>query len=484
MTGTALLWFRADLRLHDNPALVAAASADELLPVYVFDPRQFGTAEYGGRNSFEFRKTGDRRVRFLRESVADLRSSLRARGSDLRIEQGAAPAVLRRLVEEHDVDRLHYNALPAPEERDRGRAVVDAVEDLGVDPRWAWGHTLYHPEDLPTRVDDIDDTYTPFRKKVEANASVRDPLDVPDVPPLPAEKERGSDQGKLPPPAALDAAPAEYDDRGALAFEGGERAGLDRLQAYVWERDLLREYKQTRNGLVGPDYSSKFSPWLATGCLSPRRIHEAVEAYERERVANDSTYWLVFELLWRDFFQFQVLKHGGRFFSPDGIREREDIDWRRDEAAFERWAEGRTGVPFVDAAMRELAATGYVSNRARQNAGSFLANDCRIDWRWGAAHFETELVDYDPCSNYGNWAYVAGVGNDSRDRAFDVVAQARRYDPEAAYVTRWCPELAGLPPELAHAPWTASTAERERAGVELGVDYPRPMVDVDAGEGN
>jgi len=130
-----------------------------------------------------------------------------------------------------------------------------------------------------------------------------------------------------------------------------------------------------------------------------------------------------------------------------------------------------------------LAATGYLSNRARQNAASFLANDLRIDWRRGAAHFETELVDYDPASNYGNWAYVAGVGNDSRNRSFDVLWQAHRYDPDAEYVTTWCPELAGLPAEKAHEPWRLAADDRTRYGVELGADYPEPMVDPDIYEG-
>ncbi|WEL17124.1 Deoxyribodipyrimidine photolyase [Halorhabdus sp. SVX81] len=213
------------------------------------------------------------------------------------------------------------------------------------------------------------------------------------------------------------------------------------------------------------------------GCLSPRDVHQTVQDYERERVSNDSTYWLNFELRWRDFFQFQFAKYGGKLFTPGGIRERTDLDWRRDESDFRRWQEGRTGVPFVDAAMRELAATGYVSNRARQNAASFLVHDLGIDWRWGGAHYEHHLLDFDPASNYGNWAYIAKVGNDSREGGFDVLSQAERYDPGAEYVQRWCPELDGLVDAYAREPWLMDEAVQRERGVVLGEDYPEPMVD-------
>jgi deoxyribodipyrimidine photo-lyase len=471
MATTTLLWLRRDLRLHDNPGLVAAAESDRLLPVYVFDRDHYGAADFGGTASFTYEKTGRRRTEFRIESVADLRSRLRDRGSDLVVRVGDPETILSTLVDRVDVDAVHVHTRPTPEERAAERAVETAVD---ADLVRHWGHTLYRPEDLPSDVSTIDDTYTPFRKAVESDATVRDPVAVPTLPDRPEV-----DPGDLPTAAGLGVADASVDgreeprspeDRAVLAFEGGETAGLARLDEYLWEADALREYKETRNGLIGRNYSSKFSPWLNEGCLSPRRVNAAIDAYEDRRVANDSTYWLRFELRWRDFFQFQFAKHGGTFFTPGGIRRR-DIDWSTDAEAFDRWKRGETGIPFVDAAMRELNATGYQSNRARQNAASFLANDCRIDWRWGAAYFETRLIDYDPASNYGNWAYVAGVGNDSRDRSFDVVWQAHRYDPDADYVRRWIPELDGLPPERAHEPWTLPPEQRER------IDYPAPLID-------
>ena len=466
---TTLLWLRRDLRLHDNPALVAAADADRLLPVYVFDPTHYGTADFGGTKSFTYEKTGGRRTQFRIESVADLRARLRDRGSDLVVRTGDPASVLSSLADRIGADAVHVHTRPTPEERAVEKRVEAALDAPLVRH---WGHTLYHPDDLPVDVAAIDDTYTPFRKSVESSASVRAPEPIPTMPERPAV-----DPGEVPTAANLGVEVGPPDDRAALVFEGGETAALDRLDEYLWETDSLREYKETRNGLLGRDYSSKFSPWLNEGCLSPRRVSAAVDDYEERRVANDSTYWLRFELVWRDFFQFQFAKHGGTVFTPGGIRHR-DVAWQDDDRACSRWKRGETGIPFVDAAMRELNATGYLSNRARQNAASFLANDLRIDWRKGAAYFETRLIDYDPASNYGNWAYVAGVGNDSRNRSFDVLWQAHRYDPDAEYVRQWVPELDGLAPEAAHEPWTLPPDERDRLA------YPAPMIDPESQYGD
>ena len=529
--AVAVQWFRRDLRLHDNPSLASAASADRLLPVYVLDPAEYGPADYGGRDSFVYPKTGPHRRRFRREALADLRASLRALGSDLIVRIGDPASVIPALAAAVDAETVHAGRWEVPEETETADRVRESLAEspnrtpVDFEP----GHTLYHPADLPVAVQRIDDTYTPFRKSVEDDdVPVREPIGVPALPPPPesvvdgtidpgsipgpdavtepdalTDPEAVPDPGAVPDPEAVpdlqaiqgpggtsdpdpigdvDEVPPDRRPADALTFRGGESAGIARLREYLWEGDHLRQYKETRNGLVGRNFASKLSPWLNEGCLSPRAVHDEVRRYESTRVANESTYWLVFELIWRDFFAFQVAKHGGRYFSRSGIRDRDDVDWAAgdDEARLlRRWAAGRTGVPFVDAGIRELRATGYLSNRARQNVASFLVNDCRVDWRKGAAFFETHLVDYDPCSNYGNWAYLAGVGNDSRDRAFDVVGQARYYDEDGAYVRRWIPEIACLPTEYVHEPWTMSRGTQAEHDVRLGADYPRPVVEMD-----
>jgi deoxyribodipyrimidine photo-lyase len=464
---TAVVWFREDLRVTDNPTLAdAVAAAEQVVPLYVADPRRRGETRYGTE------KRGPHRARFRIESLQDLRESLRERGGDLFVRTGRPEDVLARVVDAVEADAVFMQTKPATEELETEYAVREGLPDsVAVERRWT--HTLYHLNDLPTSYDAMDDTFTPWRKEVEDSTPVRTPVPAPETVPVPDRES-----GEIPTLADLGQEEPPTDDRAVLPFEGGESAGKRRVEEYIWESDHLREYKKTRNGLLGADYSSKFSAWLAAGCLSPRWVYREVQRYETERVENEDTYWLVFELAWRDFFQFQFLKHGGDFFTQRGIRD-VDKNWKQDRAAFERWASGETGVPFVDANMRELNRTGYMSNRGRQNVASFLADALQIDWRWGAAYFEEMLVDYDVASNWGNWAYQAGVGNDSRDNFFDVLSQAERYDSEAEYVQTWLPELESLPPEYAHRPWRMSDSDRATYGVELGVDYLRPMIDVE-----
>ncbi|MEM7660420.1 MAG: DASH family cryptochrome, partial [Bacteroidota bacterium] len=266
------------------------------------------------------------------------------------------------------------------------------------------------------------------------------------------------------------------DQRSVLPFQGGESAAKERLHQYFWKQDLLRTYKETRNGLIGADYSSKFSAWLSLGCISPRFIYQQVKAYEKERKKNSSTYWLIFELIWRDFFRFIAKKHGNQLFLPGGLKG-SSRSYQNREADFEAWREGNTGFPFIDANMRELKTTGFMSNRGRQNVASFLVHDLKIDWRWGAAYFESQLLDYDVCSNWGNWNYVAGVGNDPREnRYFNTLSQAKRYDAQGEYLKLWVPELAELPPQLLFDPGSANRSELSRHGVHLGTTYPYPIV--------
>ena len=238
------------------------------------------------------------------------------------------------------------------------------------------------------------------------------------------------------------------DERVLFRPRGGEPEALARLASYVWEQDRLRTYKDTRNGMLNVDDSSKLSPWLAMGCLSPRRVWTEVQRYERERMRNDSTYWLVFELLWRDYFRFVAAREGDAIFSPD-------------------------------ASMRELALSGFTSNRARQNVASFLTKNLGIDWRAGAEWFESLLIDYDVASNWGNWTYAAGVGNDARGfRFFNLHKQALDYDPAGAFVRHWLPELRSISGGAVHRPEQLTSGDQRRHGFAVGVDYPMPMVDL------
>jgi len=222
----------------------------------------------------------------------------------------------------------------------------------------------------------------------------------------------------------------------AFPFKGGENSALKRLNNYLWGTKNLSYYKKTRNGLLGTNYSSKLSAWLANGSISAKTIYHEIKKYEKEVVKNQSTYWLIFELIWRDYFRYISLKHKNSIFKIDGILTKE-YEWDTNIGLVEKWINGQTGKPFVDANMIELQQTGWMSNRGRQNVASFFAKELQLDWRIGAAYFEALLIDYDVHSNYGNWMYVAGVGNDPRDRKFNVELQAERYDPNGKYQRLW-----------------------------------------------
>ncbi|MFN0034381.1 MAG: DASH family cryptochrome, partial [Saprospiraceae bacterium] len=423
MKRRAIVWFRQDLRLHDNEAIVTALRmADEVVPIYIFDERVFR-----GQTRFGFPKTGRFRARFVLESVADLRASIQKLGSNLLVRIGRPEAILSEMAQELKASWVICNRERTQEEV----LVQDGLEQklwgIGVELLYTRGKMLYHTQDLPMPVQHTPDVFAQFRKENEHITPVREPFPSPAaLPPLPSTLAVGD----IPTLPELGHQPFETDPRAALPFRGGETEALRRLRYYLWDKDLVVHYKETRNGLVGGDYSSKFSPWLAQGCLSPKLVYHELKRYERERMSNDSTYWLVFELLWRDFFRLMGKKYGNRIFLKGGTQGKSLRQLKNNRETFDLWAEGRTGVPFVDANMRELAATGWMSNRGRQNVASFLVRDLKINWQMGAEHFESQLVDYDPCSNWGNWNYVAGVGSDLReDRYFNILTQAKNYDP-------------------------------------------------------
>ena len=198
---------------------------------------------------------------------------------------------------------------------------------------------------------------------------------------------------------------------------------------------------------------------------------------EAEFGANKSTYWLIFELMWRDYFRFIGKKYGNRIFLRGGVKQEPNPEWKNDRRLLELWVEGRTGVPFIDANMRELKQTGFMSNRGRQNVASFLVKDLMVNWQMGAEYFESILIDYDPCSNWGNWNYIAGVGCDPREnRYFNILSQAKRYDPKGEYVRLWIPELQAVPGEKIHQPDLLSERDQKNMHVILGADYPKPMI--------
>ncbi len=426
---TILVWFRNDLRIHDNEILwEASQKASTIIPVYCLDPRYFTQTSFGTQ------KTGNFRAQFLLESLDDLKSSLQKLGGDLLIVKGIPEDILPELCKKYEVDEVYHHREVASEETHISSNVEDALWKTQINLKHFIGHTMHHKEDLPFPIKDIPNVFTKFRKKVEREAEIRLSFATPTQINVPKELEESS----IPTMADLGLAVPDVDKRQVLDFKGGETEGLKRLKHYLWDTDSLQTYKKTRNGLIGADYSSKFSPWLAAGCLSPRAIYWEVKQYEKERGANESTYWLIFELLWRDYFRFMFKKHGTSYFVEEGFKGKSQEYADNQTLLFEKWRNAETGIPFVDANMKELNLTGFMSNRGRQNVASYLVNDLKVNWTWGAAYFEEKLIDYSPASNWGNWAYIAGVGNDPRDnRYFNIEKQAAEYDPKGAYVDLW-----------------------------------------------
>lgn len=459
-----IVWFRNDLRITDHQPLTESLRRGKTVGIYCFDPRMFSGIRYG------FKKTDSLRAQFLIESVRNLRENL---NGNLIIRLGKPEEAIPRLAERIGAEAVFCSAEVTSEEIDVEKSVREGLGDTPVHSFHT--HTMYHPEDVPFSLQEIPGVFTQFRKKVEKLSVVKDPFPAPGTlsEPLP-----GIDYGAIPNPEDLGLEEQPVDKRTVVSFKGGEDEAWKRLNHYFFESDELRNYKFTRNGLLGKNYSSKFSPWLAHGCISARSIHQKVEEYESTVHKNVSTYWMKFELIWRDYFRFSAMKYGNSIFYLGGIQGK-DLQKNQDKGLFQKWANGITGIPFVDANMRELNKTGYMSNRGRQNVASFLAQNLNFDWRWGAAWFESKLIDYDVCSNWGNWAYNATVGHDPRNRYFNIVGQARKYDKKGEYIRYWLPELKDLPSEFIHEPHKMTVDQQELYGVEVGRDYPAPIIDLD-----
>ena len=422
-----LVWFKNDLRLADNETWFRACQdGDVVIPVFVFDLSQYKSHRLG------FPKAGSFRTQFLIESVSALKKDLMDQGSDLVVRIGTPEIIMDELVQQYHVTLVYTAHEVTHEEVSVVDAVAKALSKKNVVLKQFWTSTLIHYEDIPWPIHRLPDMFTPFRKEVEAELAVRSLIPKPEV-----KIFDGIAVGILPTLSDFGLPSTARDHRSVIDYQGGEQEALRRLTEYIWKKDLLSHYKETRNGLIGSDYSSKLSLALAHGCISARSIYWEVKRYEKERIKNDSTYWLIFELLWRDYFRFAARKYGIAIFRKEGICKKLN-HWKNDTEIFKQWRLGKTGVPFVDANMKELLYTGFMSNRGRQNVASYLVKDLGINWTWGAAWFESQLIDYDPCSNWLNWAYVAGVGHDPREgRYFNIASQVRKYDPQGVYSSLW-----------------------------------------------
>jgi deoxyribodipyrimidine photo-lyase len=414
--STIVYWFRNDLRLEDNPGFKeACASAKHLLPIYIHRGSNDDLTSWG------FSRFAKHSREFLRQSLDELRHQLIARGSNLLELSGEPSKVFQLLGKQAPFDSIYCEQIEAPEER----AEVNVINNLGFNVRQFWQSSMLDPKDLPFDLQEMPDVFTKFRQEVERRGLFyAEPISTPDhIPPLPLMSIATNPKEDL------------FPKQVESLFNGGGLSALAHLDQY-FERRLPDTYKQTRNQLTGMDYSSKFSPWLAFGCCSARTIVQKLKNYESTYGANDGTYWLWFELLWRDYFRFLHFKYGDKLYRPHGLIDKEINSF--DKKKFQQWISGCTGENFIDAGMRELQQTGFLSNRMRQVVASYWIYEMKGDWRAGAAWFESQLVDYDVYSNQGNWLYIAGRGTDPRGgRPFNVKKQAQDHDPDGTYRSKW-----------------------------------------------
>jgi deoxyribodipyrimidine photo-lyase len=420
LTRPIIYWLRNDLRLHDNPALLKALEDKRpIVPVFILDDLW-----YDSYFDLGFSRTGEKRGQFLKETLVDLKNSLEQKGNTLYIFKGHSVQVLSTLYDHLKAQKIIVQKEFAWEEIEMEKQLASKT-DLDL----VWGSMLYQPDQVYFPVEKSPFYYTKFKNKVIglpfSPASRPTPEDIPELKGL-----------KL--PGNLQIYHLHHDKNSANSFfKGGESQGLLSINKYLQEKGPLH-YADTRNNLEGKDFSSQLGPWLANGALSPRILYERLiemqNAFPEER---EQIQLLINQLIWRDYFRFLFLRYGKKLFSTKGLRKTAH-GMENDMEAFKQWKNGNTDQPLINALMRELKETGFMSNRGRMLVSFYLAKEMKVNWQWGAEWFESILLDYDVCSNYGNWAYQSGRGTDSRvNRRFNLKTQAKKFDPNESYIRKW-----------------------------------------------
>lgn len=430
---TVLVLFHNDLRLHDNATLhKAAALADEGKLILTFAPTLADDLQSKNwSQAYSFDKKGRARQQFIDESLADLDKSLQSLGNRLLY---LTSEQLLQIIESQGVSDICVS-----QTADYAQNVAyEALQDKYPQISWHYQATATLFATMPTK--DLPQSFTQFRKKVEYShdlLSASADLDSCQTPvtfaPLPTSLASNDEYCfKVPPFDEQPNEPAQLEPN----FKGGETEALAHLQRY-FDSDAPSSYKVTRNAMDEWSHSTKFSPWLANGSLSVKTVLNQLRHYEREVVANESTYWIWFELLWREYFYWYAMTHQKNLFLFQGISDKKPPT-RYHQERLEQWQQGKTAYPIINACMQQLNHTGYMSNRGRQLVASCFIHELGLDWRYGATYFEQQLIDYDVASNWGNWQYLAGVGADPRGcRQFNLKKQTQQHDPNGEFRDKW-----------------------------------------------
>jgi deoxyribodipyrimidine photo-lyase len=458
MTKT-IVWFRQDLRIKDHPALKAAADNGEVIPVYILDDNAPDKADLGGASRW-----------WLHHALNDLAESLE---NKLIVKHGDAQSILTDLAKQYGATHILWHRMYEPWARERDGEIKKHFKDSGVVAKSLNGSLLWEPWEVLKKDGTPYKVYTPYyRNGCLSQADPRFPLDKPSityVDNLPANAKEEIDQLNLLPDIPWDTHMREY-------WTISERAAGSKLQWFI--NNAITEYKDDRN-IPSVRGTSQLSPYLHFGQISPNQIWYAIKEAFHGNTSGAGVDTYLSEIGWREF-SYYLLYHFDDIQKCNFNRKFDKFPWRTSASDLKAWHKGKTGIPIVDAGMRELYQTGYMHNRVRMIVGSFLVKNLLIDWREGERWFWDCLVDADTASNSAGWQWVAGSGADASPyfRVFNPILQGEKFDKEGEYVKKYCPELSDLPKKYIHKPWEANADILKQANIHLGEEYPKPLVDL------
>ena len=424
-----LVWFRNDLRISDNEALLRAIeSGQEVIAIYCWDERQLGKTHH-----FGFERVRELKRRFLLECLNNLKMDLEMLEIPLFRLEGLSENSIILFVKEHTINQIYYQFEPAPEEIVVVKNLKKQLPNVEFKPFWS--SFLLHPNDLPFEKEQIPASWTEFKNKVEKRVLIRPCFPIP-----------------------TNTFNNQPIDNVSLIKQ------LDFNSIFIQSPNI-----QTNNNL---------SAYLALGRISPKQLYFELERFELQHSPNQTTQLLRYELFRKDYFQYLVYKHPNWIFRKSGFNKL-DINYVNNSTLSDAWCNAKTGVPIVDACMNKLIQTGNLHNKERQILAHFLVKYLGLDWRLGAEWFESHLIDYDVYINYGNWNYYAGLGYESKNFYYlDIVEQAKEIDPQGKYIKHWLPALKPLPINKLFTPWKLTDLEQKKFNFKLGTDYPNPIIDL------
>ncbi|MBT1449667.1 DNA photolyase family protein [Glaciecola sp. XM2] len=457
----SIIWFRQDLRMNDNPALVAACEQGDVIPVYIDDDTVSDIGQPGGASKW-----------WLHHALEDLSESL---DNKLIVRRGNPKDVLEEVAAEYDATHIFWNRMYEPWARERDASIKAYFKEQNITVKSFNGSLLWEPMQVLKKDETPYKVFTPYYR----NGCLNQP-----EPRFPLARANVTLHKSLPDNAKNDIAALAllptipWDESISKQWTVSEKAAGSKLHWFI--DNAVNKYADDRN-LPSVRGTSQLSPYLHFGQISPNQAWYAIHDAFQGNVSGRGVDTYLSELGWREF-SYYLLYHFDDFQTQNFNRKFDKFEWRKSPSDLKAWQKGKTGIPIVDAGMRELWQTGYMHNRVRMIVGSFLVKNLLIDWRDGERWFWDCLVDADSASNSAGWQWVAGTGADASPyfRVFNPVLQGEKFDKEGEYVKKYCPELSKMPKKYIHQPWAAPSDVLSQANITLGKEYPEPLVDLKA----